>query len=277
MKRAALMNEIFSMTNSTKLILLDDKKYILRVPGKGTDKLINRHQEYEVYKKIMPYMISDEVLYFDEASGIKIARYIDNCHNANPRNSEDVRVAMKAIKHLHDLDLHVDFDFDLKERINFYESLMKSSKYEDYEDVKHLVFNLLDEADKYAGQHCLCHIDPNQDNILISNVDNKVKALVDWEYAAMQDPLLDVAMFAIYANYNKKEIDSLLKTYIDGKCVESDVTVFKYYVYVSAAGLLWSNWCEYKNQLGQFFGGTYEQSQYNYAKTYSKFAEEMLK
>ena len=31
------MNEIFSMTNSTRLIELDKKKYILRVPGKGTE------------------------------------------------------------------------------------------------------------------------------------------------------------------------------------------------------------------------------------------------
>lgn len=271
------MNEIFSMTNSTRLIELDKKKYILRVPGKGTDKLINRHQEYAVYQAVKDYRISDEVLYFDESSGLKIARFIPDCHNCNPRNSEDVKVAMKAIKHLHDLDLHVDFEFDLKERIDFYESLMKTSKYEEYATVKHLIFNLLDKANEYTSQRCLCHIDPNQDNILINNVDNEVKALVDWEYAAMQDPLLDVAMFAIYAGYNKKEIDKLLKTYIDGEYEENDTTIFKYYVYIAAAGLLWSNWCEYKNQLGQFFGGTYEQSQYDYARTYSKLAKEMIK
>ena len=100
------MNEIFSMTNSTRLIELDKKKYILRVPGKGTDKLINRHQEYAVYQAIKDAHISDEVLYFDENSGLKIARFIPDCHNCNPRNFEDVKVSMKAIKNLHDLNLH---------------------------------------------------------------------------------------------------------------------------------------------------------------------------
>ena len=88
------MNEIFSMTNTTELIELNGKKYILRTPGAGTSKLIDRHQEHAVYKEIMPYMISDEVLYFNENSGIKIARYIENCHNCNSRNVEDVTLAM---------------------------------------------------------------------------------------------------------------------------------------------------------------------------------------
>ena len=33
--------------------------------------------------------------------------------------------------------------------------------------------------------------------------------LIDWEYAAMQDPHLDIAMFAIYSMYNKKQIENL--------------------------------------------------------------------
>lgn len=269
------MNEIFSMTNSTRLIKLDNKKYILRIPGKGTDKLIDRSQEYNIYKKIEDYHISDEVLYFDKESGLKIAKYIQNCHNCNPRNPKDVKASIAAIHHLHDLKLYVNFEFDLKDKINFYESLMKKSKYNDYENVKKDVFELLDKIDKLTVRKCLCHIDPNQDNILISNYTNEVKALIDWEYAAMQDPLLDVAMFAIYAGYDKKNIDELLDMY-EGYHIDMTMTKFRYYSYIASAGLLWSNWCEYKNQLGQTFGGTYEQSQYDYAKEYCRLANLIL-
>lgn len=269
------MNEIFSMTNSTKLIELEGKKYILRIPGVGTDKLINRQQEYEVYNKIAQYKISDEVLYFDKYTGIKIAKYIKNCHNCNPRNKKDVYVAMKAIKHLHSLKLHVDFEFGLKEHINLYEELMVASKYKDYEETKNNVMFLLNIIDDWVIEKCLCHIDPNQDNILIDNETNQVKALVDWEYAAMQDPLIDVAMFCIYAGYNKEEIDSTLQIYYED-VKPSQRTYALYYTYIAACGLLWSNWCEYKNHLGQSFGGTYEQSQYDYAKEFSKIAREII-
>lgn len=269
------MNEIFSMTNTTKLIELDKKQYILRLPGIGTDKLINRRQEYEVYKTIAPYKISDEVLFFDKTTGVKIARYITNCHNVDPHNIDEVRLAVKTMHRLHSLCLSVDFEFNLKERIEFYETLMKKSKYDDYSIIKEKIFRLLDKISTMTNNRCLCHIDPNQDNILIDNESNKVKALVDWEYAAMQDPLVDVAMFCIYAGYEKSMIDAVLRMY----CIDiypAKSTIFKYYTYIAACGLLWSNWCEYKNQLGQDFGGVYELSQHNYAKTFIRYAEEYI-
>ena len=45
----------------------------------------------------------------------------------------------------------------------------------------------------------------------------------------------------------------------------------KIYCYISAAGLLWSNWCEYKLNLGIEFG-EYSLMQYRYAKEYAKLA-----
>lgn len=267
------MNEIFSMTNSTRKIELEGKDYILRIPGKGTDKLIDRTKEYEIYKIIAKYNISDEVLYFDKNTGIKITKFISDTHNCNSRNIKDVKKAVEIIRHLHDLDLKVDFSFDLKERINFYESLMKKSRYSDYDEVHTKIFELLTMIEKQDVHYCLCHIDPNQDNCLINN-DYKKTTLVDWEYAAMQDPLIDIAMFAIYAGYTKDEIDNLFNLYTTGKYSKEEL--FRYYSYIAASGLLWSNWCEFKNQLGQFFGGIYEQSQYNYAKEYSKLAKEIL-
>ena len=41
----------------------------------------------------------------------------------------------------------------------------------------------------------------------------KISGLVDWEYAGMQDPHVDIAMFAIYSLYNKEQIDELIGMY----------------------------------------------------------------
>lgn len=268
------MDELYSMTNSTRKINLEGKDYILRIPGIGTEKLINRTEEYEIYQTIKDYHISDEVLYFDKDTGVKIAKFIPDSHNCDKNNFNDVKSCMKAIHHLHDLNLEVDFKFDLKERILFYEALMQKSKYEDYDIIKERIFRLLDNREIVESKLCLCHIDPNADNCLINNYTKEV-IIVDWEYAAMQDPLLDVAMFGIYAGYTKSELDTILKIYTNDKYSIYDK--YKYYTYIAAAGLLWSNWCEYKNQLGQTFGGEYELSQYKYAKQFSILAKEILR
>ena len=64
----------------------------------------------------------------------------------------------------------------------------------------------------------------------------------------MQDPHLDIAMFGIYSLYNEDEMNKLIDIYFDGKYDLKDRA--KIYSYIAISGLLWSNWCEYKRELG---------------------------
>ena len=96
------------------------------------------------------------------------------------------------------------------------------------------------------------------------NEEEKIK-LIDWEYAAMQDIHLDIAMFCIYSMYNRQQVDNLIDIYFENKCDQQ--TRIKIYCYISMCGLLWSNWCEYKYTLGVEFG-KYSLAQYRFAKDY---------
>ena len=60
------------------------------------------------------------------------------------------------------------------------------------------------------------------------------------------------------------------------RCRYSDETRIKIYCYIAACGLLWSNWCEYKRNLGVEFG-EYSLRQYRYAKDYYRIVQEELK
>ena len=89
----------------------------------------------------------------------------------------------------------------------------------------------------------------------------------------MQDPHVDIAMFAIYAMYNREEVDQLIDIYFEGNC--EPLTRIKIYAYIAISGLLWSNWCEFKHQQGVEFG-EYSLMQYRYAKDYYKIVQEEL-
>ena len=86
---------------------------------------------------------------------------------------------------------------------------------------------------------------------------------LDWEYAGMQDPHVDIAMFCIYSLYDKEQCDQLIDLYFEGN-YSKEIRV-KIYAYIAVCGLLWSNWCEFKRQLGVEFG-EYSIRQYDYAK-----------
>ena len=85
--------------------------------------------------------------------------------------------------------------------------------------------------------------------------------------------ILDIAMFCIYSLYNKEQVDSLIDAYFTEGC--SHTIRIKIYCYIAVCGLLWSNWCEYKRNLGVEFG-EYSLRQYRYAKDYYKIVQEEL-
>ena len=86
------------MTNRSYSFCMDDKRYIIRIPGEGTDRLINRKQEHAVYNAISSLGISEDVYYFDPKSGIKIAAYLTDAHVCDSSNWEEVERCLSALK-----------------------------------------------------------------------------------------------------------------------------------------------------------------------------------
>lgn len=265
------------MTNNSFLFEIHDEKYIMRIPGDGTQHLINRQQEGDVYEAIKSYNISDEILYFNKDNGYKLTKFIPNSYCCDPKNWEDVEKSMAYLKQFHQLKLQVNHTFDVFEKIAYYETLWNGqpSIYPDYKEVKENIMSLKKYLDQQSIEFVLTHIDAVPDNFLFHKENDTVKInLIDWEYAAMQDPHLDIAMFAIYAMYDRSEVDKLIDIYFDNAC--SNDTRIKIYCYIASCGLLWSNWCEYKRQLGIEFG-EYSLRQYRYAKDYYRIVEKGLK
>lgn len=254
------------MTNRSFIFSCQGKRYIMRIPGAGTGQLINRHQEYDVYQKIkgLPYV--ERTLYLNPRNGYKLTEFIENSRNCDPNNWDDVQQCMHLLKQMHQKSLKVGHQFDLASQINKYEQLRSApSAYRDYDKIKQQVERLLQYIKRLDKEWTLCHIDANADNFVFDQQGNIF--LIDWEYAGMQDPHVDIAMFAIYSMYDQSQIDHLIDLYFEHSV--SEAIRYKIYAYVAICGLLWSNWCEYKQSLGLDFG-EYSLAQYRYAKEYSQ-------
>ena len=264
------------MTNRSFLFSCKDKKYIMRIPGEGTDQLINRRQEAAVYQTIAGRRICDEIAYINPENGYKITEYLEGARVCDAEKEEDLQKCMKKLREFHGQKLRVDHSFDLFGQMEYYESLWEGtpSAYKDYEKTKAHVLQLKDYIEANAGERVLTHIDAVPDNFLFVEENGKEEIrLIDWEYAGMQDPHVDIAMFCIYSLYKKEQVDHLIDLYFEGNC--DDRTRIKIYCYIAVCGLLWSNWCEYKRKLGVEFG-EYSLRQYRYAKDYYKIVQQEL-
>lgn len=262
------------MTNRSFTFRCNGKRYILRISGAGTDKLIDRYQEKKAYETIRNMNICDPVIYINPEKGYKITEFLENSRVCDPMNHLDVKRSMECLKKFHDKKLVVGHEFDLFEQIEKYEVLWGNSEsiYEDYEKTKSEVYSLKAFIDGHITEKVLTHIDAVPDNFLfVKDQHGKEEIrLIDWEYAGMQDPHVDIAMFGIYSLYDREHMDQLIDAYFTEGC--SRENRIKIYCYIAAGGLLWSNWCEYKEKLGVSFG-EYATRQYQYAKEYSHIAQ----
>lgn len=142
----------------------------------------------------------------------------------------------------------------------------RPTSFTDYYDTKEKIFKLEDIINKLPKGLALAHMDAVPDNFLF--IGDGIR-LIDWEYAAMHDPHVDIAMFALNSMYDREQVEKLIGFYFaDGCPYEMRV---KIYCYIAACGLLCSNWWEYKSLYGAGFD-EHSLRQYEYAKEYNEIA-----
>ena len=279
------------MTNKSWLFSVEGKQYICRIPGEGTEKLINRREEAAVYEAIKDTGITERLVYLDPETGYKISRYYEGSRNADARNAADVKACMTKLKELHESGLTVPHCFDIEEKIRFYVGLCEENKakgsesaipFEDFPEVYKEELELCHYLRMADRKKTIAHIDSVPDNfIFLEGADvseterdlSRIK-LIDWEYCGMCDPLIDVGMFIIYSYMNEREAEELIRIYLGREADTEELAVI--YSYISLGGFLWALWGVYKESLGVTFGD-YTLKMYRYAKDYYKKAEPLWK
>ncbi|MFS0862196.1 sugar phosphate nucleotidyltransferase [Fredinandcohnia sp. 179-A 10B2 NHS] len=263
------------MTNRSFLFEIDKKKYICRIPGEGTENLINRVEEYQSLQAVIPLNITENIIYIDPKSGIKISEFEKEARNVDTNNETEIRKCMNMIHKLHNSNIVVPHSFNFEKNILFYEELCKDNDailFEDYPLVRAKMSELLSILKRMNLPSAFCHIDAHVDNFLV--LPNGEFKLIDWEYAGMCDPVIDLSMFALYSNYNDEQLEKIMGYYFEGNgpTVEERLRI---YMYIALGGFLWAMWAQYKQALGVKFG-EYTLTMYRYAKNYYRKSLDLM-
>lgn len=248
--------------------------YVFRLPGYGTDKLINRAHEKVTYDLLEGMAIADEIVLFDAKSGIKISKYYPGSVIADPFVDEDLRISMTRIREVHDQALPAGHSYNLASMIWYYYSLadeINAIRFRDVQDVRKLVEELLELKNKLGIPEILCHGDYAHTNVL--KLQNGEVRLIDWEYSGAADPMMDVSMYCIYAEFDRARIDQAVGYYLGRSPTREEA--IRLYMYVALGGFLWSMWGQYKQGLGQEFG-EYPMIMYRYMKDYYRIVKDLL-
>ncbi|MCI9443092.1 MAG: phosphotransferase [Ruminococcus sp.] len=255
------------MTNKNYKITIDDKNYVLRVAGNGTEKMISRKDEIKNAAFAHEIGVDVDLIYFDEKLGIKISKFIERAETLSAESTKKPYVMKKVcqiLNQLHYCGHQMENEFNIYKKIETYEQLLNELSgdyYEDYTFVKQQILALKKVMDSYQIKQVPCHNDTLAENFIKDEEENYY--LIDWEYAGMNDPMWDVAAHCLENGFNADEEELFLKTYFGKNPTHSEkmrILINKIY-----QDFLWSIWTKVKEASGDDFG-SYGIDRFNRAK-----------
>jgi thiamine kinase-like enzyme len=253
------------MTNSSFTFRLDGKAYVLRLPGLGTEQLINRKEERAAYRALRHTDLPDEVVALDK-KGRRVTVFYEDARVADASLDSDLAVSMGLARELHELRLPLEHRFAFGGQVKRYERLCQTvtpAPYPALDRQQARTAALLRFRRKLGAKEIFCHCDLASDNVLILP-DGSAK-LIDWEYSGRADPIMDVAMFCMYSFLERDRIELALRYYLQREPTAAESA--RLYLYLALAGYLWGLWAHYKCEMGEDYGD-YGPRTYAYALEY---------
>lgn len=241
----------YGIRNQTLGFQIGMEKFAMRVARLDRNQIVKHRMEDEIYQVLKNYEITDQLCMYSKSNGNKITIFLEDAHGCDVKNWEEVALCMQILKFVHQLDVSVDCQFHLLERLELYEGLWGDESYfSDYQDTKNKILEMNEFASAQEKAWGLTHFEPSGDNFLIfQNEQGQTDIrLIDWELAGMQDTHIDIAMFAINAAYSREELDRFIDLYFDGGC-QWEIRL-KIYCYMGICALFYSNYYEYFDRCG---------------------------
>lgn len=260
------VESIGGMTNKNFKVRMNNEDYILRIPGSGTEEIISRYSEKNNTLVASELNLDTDMIYFNEESGVKLAKYIKNSETITPKSAKrenNMIEITNILRKLHTSNATFINKFDVFEKIEEYEVLLKEvngSNFEDYDYVKNKVLNLKSILNDIGIKNVPCHNDTVPENFV---KDRERIYLIDWEYSGMNDPMWDLAAHCLECEFNEDEEELFLNLYFNKSVEEKYKT--KILIYKICQDFLWSIWTNIKEAKGDNFG-TYGEDRYNRAK-----------
>lgn len=248
--------QIGGMSNKNFKVTLEGKSYVLRVPGNGSDGMVERSNEEFNAIEACRLGVNPPIRYFNPQTGIKLADFVENAETltaATVQRHDNMRKIADIYRTVHNSHIRLKNEFNLFHEIGKYDRLMEKAgavMYEGWEDVRPKVMALEGYLNSLGVDLKPCHNDALYENF-IKATDGTIY-LIDWEYSGMNDPMADFAALFIEAGFEPENEDYILERYFGGEI--PGTAKEKILCYQILWDYLWAQWTVIKEAKGDDFG-----------------------
>lgn len=217
-------------------------KYVLRIPGQGTDMFIDREVERDCMIQVAQAGVGPRVVYQIDPEGALVIDFVEG-EIMHPEtmagHPERIKQAVETTKVFHDKAV-------FKHEIKIFQMLRNYTKIA--RDIGapmpvelEALLPIMDDIEKATARNApadvACHNDLLSENFII-DADGKMW-IIDWEYGGMTDPFFDLGDFVMEHPFSREEERLIIATY----CAEMDEGRFgRMMLYKIVSAVWWAVW-----------------------------------
>ncbi|MGI5893076.1 MAG: phosphotransferase [Candidatus Merdivicinus sp.] len=245
------------LTNTSYDMKLKRGRYILRLPGRMTETMIDRVSEKQNAQVASDMGINCKLIYCNAETGVKVSEYIDRAETLSFRTAkleENMKLIAEILHRVHDSDFPMHNRFDPFAEAMRYEKLLSATgakMYKGYEQLKAQVFAIRERLLQIGYEQKPCHNDLLAFN-LVKDGEGRLY-LIDWEYAGINDPMFDLASYFLENEFTAEDEELFFHYYFpqggDLETIRQKILIFKI-----SQDFLWSIWTVLKEAKGDDFG-----------------------
>jgi len=233
------------ITNENYRLSLNGKNYVLRINSPDTKRLgLQRKNEIRILQEVTPLSLAPEHVFYSEEQDFFLNKWLygkiwEKTDLEIPINLNQLA---QRLKQLHALPCHHLPRINIMNRIDQYRKMIVQRHGELPSIERRLItlaINILGTTG-HALAPCLCHNDLLSANILTSSTrNNKHVQFIDWEYAAVNDPLFELAVICRGNQLSNESQQYLIQAYL-GETAELHLREFESWCWLyDYLSLLW--------------------------------------
>lgn len=259
--------QIGGMSNKNFRVNFEGKSYVLRVPGPGSEGMVERNNEEFNAIEGCRMGVNPEIRYFNAKTGIKLADFVENAETLNAgtiQRHDNLKKIADIYNCIHNSHVRLKNEFNIFQEIEKYERLIEkvgAEMYEGWNVFKPQVMALESRLNHLGVELCPCHNDAVPENFI--KAEDGTIYLIDWEYSGMNDPMADFAALFLESEFTEESRDYFLKeVYKESAPAQLEERILCYEILWDT---LWAQWTVIKEACGDDFG-SYGRDRYNRAK-----------
>ena len=226
-------------------------KYVMRVPGIGTDMFIDRNVERECMIQAAKVGVGPQVVYQLDPEGALVIAFVEGeiMHPDTIAGHPDrLKQVVETVRVFHDKAVfgHKIQLFDMLRKYTKIARDINAPMPAQLESLLLAMDDIETAMARNAPADVACHNDLLSENFIV-DAGGKMW-VIDWEYGGMTDPFFDLGDFVMEHPFSREEERLIAATY----CGEMDEGRFgRMMLYKSVSGVWWGVWAMIQHTVSQ--------------------------